>query len=142
MKNILNLALVAVALLVVFSCGKNSDDTQTENARIVGTWKCVKIEYLKGGQVTVEGKGGDIECEKTIFTEKHRETYYFDKEAGGCYKLSALYSIEKDRLYIKENEGQHNCLLKFIDDDTFQMIWDRDEEQKHGIQIETYKRVK
>lgn len=63
------LALIAVSMLTI-SCGKNSDDTQTENVRLVGTWKCVKIEDVRYGKRINPRDVKDDGCTKYVFTDK------------------------------------------------------------------------
>lgn len=146
MKNILKLALVAVALLVA-SCGKNSDDNQTENARIVGTWKCVEREDVKDGKRINPREIKDDGCTKYVFTDKTLVHYSPRDEDSKCVKQSEeLYKIENGIIYIQiynEVNKKHEYIQwynknVFVDNNTLE-LWDSD-----GISgaIFTYKRVK
>lgn len=144
MKKFFMLALVAVASLVA-SCEKNSDDTQTENVRLVGTWKCVKIERVEDGKRIDPREVKDDGCTKYVFTDKVL-TYFFvnDEEGGRCMSEERLYRIENGRIYYGEyEEGQYvenHFGFKFIDNDTFEEFEDTSDE-KTGL-ISIYKRVK
>ncbi|CEN34122.1 hypothetical protein [Capnocytophaga cynodegmi] len=145
MKNILKLALVAVALLVA-SCGKNSDDNQTENARIVGTWKCVKREDVKDGKRINPREIKDDGCTKYVFTDKVLTHFYPREEDNKCITEEKPYRIENGRIYYKEyndEEGKYidnSFGFKFVDDNTFEEFEDTSDGTR-GV-IDTYKRVK
>ncbi|ATA73073.1 hypothetical protein CGC49_07175 [Capnocytophaga sp. H4358] len=99
MKKFFMLALVAVASLVA-SCEKNSDDIQPENIRLVGTWKCVKIERVEDG-IRIDPRDViDDGCTKYVFTDKVL-TYFFinDEKGGECMSIEILYRIENGRIY-------------------------------------------
>ncbi|GIM51110.1 hypothetical protein ACI76O_00710 [Capnocytophaga cynodegmi] len=145
MKNILKLALVAVALLVA-SCGKNSDDNQTENARIVGTWKCVKREDVKDGKRINPREIKDDGCTKYVFTDKVLTDFYPREKDNKCITEEKPYRIENGRIYYKEyddEEGKYidnDFQFNFIDDDTFEEI-ENDSNGADG-RVDIYKRVK
>ncbi|MFK8284242.1 hypothetical protein [Capnocytophaga canis] len=149
MKKILNLALVAVALLVVFSCGKNSDDTQTENARIVGTWKPFKREDLRDGKIVESRRIEDDGCDRLVFTDKVLISFYRGDEDNKCVSGDEeYYKIENGIIYVQKYDEVNKKYVDeyeqwyeknvFVDDNTLE-LWDSD-----GISgaIFTYKRVK
>ncbi|MFK8284966.1 lipocalin family protein [Capnocytophaga canis] len=145
MKKFFMLALIAVSMLTV-SCGKNSDDTQPENVRLVGTWKCVKIERVEDGKRINPREVKDDGCTKYVFTDKV-STYFFinDEEGGKCMSEEGSYRIENGRIYnrwYKEESqyGENDFGFKFIDNDTFEFFEDTSD-GKNGL-ISTYKRVK
>ncbi|GIM61300.1 hypothetical protein CAPN008_13500 [Capnocytophaga canis] len=148
MKKFFMLALVAVASLVA-SCEKNSDDIQPENIRLVGTWKCVKIERVEDG-IRIDPRDViDDGCTKYVFTDKVLTYFFVNPEPevngeGECINQELLYRIENGRIYngyYEEGEYIENDFgFKFIDDDTFEEFEDTTD-GKNGV-ISTYKRVK
>ncbi|CEN51005.1 hypothetical protein [Capnocytophaga canis] len=145
MRKFFMLTLIVVSMLTI-SCGKNSDDSQTENVRLVGTWKCVKIERVKDGKRIDPRDVKDDGCTKYVFTDKVC-TYFFinDEEGGKCMSIEILYRIENGRIYNRhyfegEYQGENDFGFKFIDNDTFEFFEDTSD-GKNGS-ISTYKRVK
>ncbi|GIZ14258.1 hypothetical protein [Capnocytophaga catalasegens] len=144
MKNILKLALVTVSMLVV-SCGKN-DDTPTENARILGTWKRVKTEDVKDGKRVNPRDVKDDDCSKYVFTNKTLTNYYPREEDNKCVTEEKPYRIKNGRIYYKEYNDEkgkyedNDFQFNFIDDDTFEEI----ENNSNGAdgRVDIYKCVK
>ncbi|MFJ1430466.1 hypothetical protein ACILE2_06625 [Capnocytophaga canimorsus] len=136
MKNILKLA----------SCGKNSDDNQTENARIVGTWKNLEIVWVddNGVRETSTKREEDDGCRKTVFTNK--KITFFSKENNKCVSQEGSYKIENSKIYIKgynKKEGKDVEVIlpfKFINDDTFEWFEGRTDGTRGWVHI--FKRVK
>ncbi|MFK8264950.1 hypothetical protein [Capnocytophaga cynodegmi] len=144
MRKFFMLALIAVSMLTI-SCGKNSDDTQTENARLVGTWKCVKLESIRNGKRVSLQEVKDDGCSRYVFTDKILTTYYPEKGSNECIGEEKPYRIENGRIHYKEYDDEKNAYeeysfgFKFIDNDTFEFFEDT---AKITNVISIYKRVK
>ena len=94
MKKFFMLALIAVSMLIV-SCGKNSDDTQPENVRLVGTWKCVKIERVEDGKRIDPRDVKDDGCTKYVFTDKVYTIFFINDEEGGVSTGPVMSCVKK-----------------------------------------------